>query len=105
MYGIWGSQGVTISEGVYIPYDFDPKPDHRFLWIKILHLVAFGEKKTIRSPEVRRLRIFHTRGQNNYISKLGILTRQSNIPQRIRDLENLQSSSPSEKAMMVLTLL
>ena len=43
---IWGSQEIAISQGGYPPpFHFGPKLDHKTLWIKIPHLVAFGEKK------------------------------------------------------------
>ena len=31
---IWVSQGVTISQGGYLPFHFSPKSNHRLLWIK-----------------------------------------------------------------------
>ena len=42
--GIWGSKGIKIYQGGYLPYQFGPKSDHIILSIKIPHLVAFGEK-------------------------------------------------------------
>ena len=66
IYGIWGSQGIIISQVGYFPYHFGPKSDQRLLWIKTPHLVAFGEKKPpLRSPEARRLILHYPRGQGN----------------------------------------
>ena len=35
--GIWSSQGIIISQGLYLPFQEGPKSDHRLLWIKISH--------------------------------------------------------------------
>ena len=40
--GIWASQGIIISQGVYPPFHYDHKSDHMLLWIKISHETAFG---------------------------------------------------------------
>ena len=51
--GIWGSQGIKVSQVWYLPFHLGPTSDHRLLWVKIPHLFAFGEKKTpLRSPAV-----------------------------------------------------
>ena len=72
IYDIWGLQGIVISQGGYTPFHFGPKSDHRLLWIKIPHLVAFGDKYSpLRSTVARRLRIHHPRGQKNTYKNLG----------------------------------
>ena len=89
---------MIIYQGGYLPYHSGPKSDHILVCIKIPHLVAFGNKNPpLRSPSARRLRLHNPRGMKNYISKLRLLIRQAKIPQRLRELENLQYSPPSQE--------
>ena len=61
---IWGSQGIKISQEEHLPFHLGPKSDHRLLWIKIPHIVVFGDKNPpLRSPTARRLILRHPRGQ------------------------------------------
>ena len=67
IYGIWGSKGIKIFQGGYIPFHFGTKSYHRLFWIKITHLVAFGDKNPpLRSTAARRLRLHHQRVQKIY---------------------------------------
>ena len=83
--GIWVSQGITIYQGGYLPFHDGPKSDHRLLWIKISHRIAFGKNKaSYRALAARRLRLDHIRDQNKYTTKLILLTRENNVFQKFR---------------------
>ena len=74
--GIWDSQGIIISQGVYLPFHDVPNSYHRLLCINISHEIEFGKNKSpYRSPEARRLRLDHIRYQNKYTSNIRLLTR------------------------------
>ena len=76
IYVIWGSQGITISQGIYLTYHFGTKSDHRLLWIKILHLVAFGEPPP--PPKItcnKKTKTSSPKGSKNYIMKIRLLNR------------------------------
>ena len=44
---IWASKGIIIYQGGHLPFHNGPKSDHRLLWIKISHKIAFVEKNSI----------------------------------------------------------
>ena len=44
IYGICGSQEIKIAQGRYPPFNLITKSDHRLLWVKLSHPVAFGDK-------------------------------------------------------------
>ena len=64
IYGIWVTEGINISEGVYLLSNQGPSSDHRPLWVSIHHPEALVEAKLpIRDTAARKLIIQHPRGQ------------------------------------------
>lgn len=58
--GIWGTQGLSVTAGGYLPFHQGPKSNHRLLWIKLSHQVAFGGlSPPFKSPAARKLRLNH----------------------------------------------
>ena len=56
--GIWGTPGITIKAGGYLPFNQCVRSDHRALWVKISYQVAFGTlAPPLRKVGARRLRL------------------------------------------------
>ena len=69
--GIWGTAGVAINAGGYLPFYSGPKSDHRILWIKVSYQVAFGSlSPPSRSIATRRLLLRDKRSVRTYLSNL-----------------------------------
>lgn len=94
--GIWGTLGISIIAGGYLPFHFGPKSDHRMLWIKLTHQVAFGgSQPPFRAPSARKLHLRHPRGQKRYITYLKQFLRKHKVLERFRALASRRSCPPA----------
>ena len=67
--GIWGTIGINIMVGGYLPFNEVPPTDHRIPWISISHSEAFGDLHLpTRYTSSRKLKMRHPRSQEKYIS-------------------------------------
>ena len=87
MNGIWGTTRINITIGGYLTFKHCPSSHHKLLWISIRHSEYFGDLNlpTI-SPEARKLRMHHPRGQEKYISQMRLCTKIYNILQHLQRL-------------------
>eukprot|EP00957_Ditylum_brightwellii_P203034 15332944-Ditylum_brightwellii.AAC.1 len=62
--GIWGTMGIKIEEGGYLPFHECIMSDHRLLWIRIQLAYMFGHPEAAMcKPCARNLRMDHKKGQ------------------------------------------
>eukprot|EP00957_Ditylum_brightwellii_P020613 1554566-Ditylum_brightwellii.AAC.1 len=52
--GIWGTVGIKITAGGYLPFHYRILSNHRLLWVKILLTRVFGHPEPpMRRPKAR----------------------------------------------------
>jgi hypothetical protein len=85
--GIWGTPGVTIKAGGYLPFDKCVKSDHRALWVKITYQVAFGTlAPPTRKVGIRRLRLNDEISMRKFSATLEKWYQARDIPRRAQRL-------------------
>mmetsp|Transcript_53808 Transcript_53808/g.161028 ORF Transcript_53808/g.161028 Transcript_53808/m.161028 type:complete len:426 (-) Transcript_53808:3458-4735(-) len=94
--GIWGTLGLSIKAGGYLPFHKGSNSNHLFLSVKITSLCAFGTK----SPPTRlaaaiKLRMKHPRGQQKYNTAMRSMVQSLQLPARYRHLLTTHFSPPS----------
>ena len=85
--GIWGTAGISIKAGGYLPFNQCVRSDHRAIWVKISYQVAFG---TLAPPSrkigVRRLRLNDEISMKKFSEVLGKWYDRKDIPTRAQQL-------------------
>ena len=93
--GLWGSPGLYIKNGGYLPVHQAIKTDHRIIWAKFQTSVALGSKQTpSKTQTARKIRLHHPSGQHKYISKLRHITWENNILDILRQLGERKMINP-----------
>eukprot|EP00957_Ditylum_brightwellii_P174635 13297486-Ditylum_brightwellii.AAC.1 len=84
--GIWGTYGIQIKEGGYLPFNTGIASDHRLLWIKISLSYTFGHSEpAMRQPTARNLRLDNRRGVRIYNRTSSTFIKGHNVKERLEN--------------------
>ena len=73
---MWGEVGLSIDKGGYLPYHLGIKSEHHIIWVNIATSVALvSNPSPSKSPAGIKLRLYHLKGGNKYISKFKLLVK------------------------------
>lgn len=98
--GIWGTKGISIHSGGYLPFHHILKSDHRLLWIRISRAHALGSVvPPMRRPAVRDLRLKDRRGVRIFNRTSKKIRRQHDINQRLATIMENISFPASEESI------
>ena len=94
--GIWGTRGIKIEDGGYLPFHTGIVSDHRLLWIRISLKYVFGHiKVAMRRPAARNLRMDGTKGQRIYNSTSNKFLKHHKVKERFEKLNESASYPPT----------
>eukprot|EP00957_Ditylum_brightwellii_P211960 15366810-Ditylum_brightwellii.AAC.1 len=96
--GIWGTMGIKIEAGGYLPFHTGIASDHRILWIKVVLSYIFGHtEQAMKKPVARNLRMDDEKGKHIYKKTTSTFLRAHQVKERLEELNHKATYPPTEE--------
>eukprot|EP00957_Ditylum_brightwellii_P055774 4226618-Ditylum_brightwellii.AAC.1 len=96
--GIWGTAGIKITEGGYLPLCFGYKSDHHLIWGKFSIEYTFGSiDYPLQCPTTRNVWVGDLKGQRKYRTHVSRYLRKHKIKEILIKLLTSRSNIPTSE--------